>query len=77
MQFKIQPLHVMEKEMALQYSCLENAMDRGAWQATAHGAAELATTERSTWRKRNSPTLLVGASWYSHYRKQHGASLEN
>ena len=21
----------------LQYSCLENPMDRGAWQATAHG----------------------------------------
>ena len=21
----------------LQYSCLENAMDRGAWQATVHG----------------------------------------
>ena len=24
----------------LQYSCLENPMDRGAWQATAHGAAK-------------------------------------
>ena len=24
----------------LQYSCLENSMDRGAWQATIHGAAE-------------------------------------
>ena len=24
----------------LQYSCLENFMDRGAWQATAHGAAK-------------------------------------
>ena len=24
----------------LQYSCLENAMDRGAWQATAHGASK-------------------------------------
>ena len=23
----------------LQYSCLENAMDGGAWQATVHGAA--------------------------------------
>ena len=23
----------------LQYSCLENPMDRGAWQATAHGVA--------------------------------------
>ena len=24
----------------LQYSCLENPMDRGAWQATVHGVAE-------------------------------------
>ena len=23
----------------LQYSCLENSMDRGVWQATVHGAA--------------------------------------
>ena len=30
---------------ALQYSCLGNSMDRGAWQATAHGVAkELDTT---------------------------------
>ena len=24
----------------LQYSCLENPMERGAWQATAHGVEE-------------------------------------
>ena len=24
----------------LQYSCLENSMDRGAWQATVHGIAQ-------------------------------------
>ena len=24
----------------LQYSCLENSMDRGAWRATVHGVAE-------------------------------------
>ena len=28
----------------LQYSCLENLMDRGSWQATGHGIAELDTT---------------------------------
>ena len=27
----------LEKEMATQYSCLGNPMDRGAWQATVHG----------------------------------------
>ena len=27
----------------LQYSCLENSMDRGAWQATDHGVAKSQT----------------------------------
>ena len=29
----------------LQYSCLENSMDKGAWQATVHGDSELDMTE--------------------------------
>ena len=29
----------------LQYSCLGNLMDRGAWRATVHRGAELDTTE--------------------------------
>ena len=29
----------------LQYSCLENPMDRGAWQATVHRAAQPDMTE--------------------------------
>ena len=36
----------MEEEMAtpLQYSCLENPMDRGAWQATVHGVTKRQAT---------------------------------
>ena len=32
----------------LQYSCLGNPMDRGAWKATFHGVAESGTTEYTT-----------------------------
>ena len=31
----------------LQYSCLENPMDRGAWRATAHGVATVLGVTRS------------------------------
>ena len=31
----------LEEELAtLQYSCLENPMDRGAWQAAVHGVTK-------------------------------------
>ena len=30
----------------LQYACLENPMDGGAWQATVHGVTESDTTEQ-------------------------------
>ena len=31
----------------LQYSCLENPMDRGAWQTIVHGVGESDTTEHA------------------------------
>ena len=40
----------------LQYSCLENPMDRGAWQATVHGV-----TQSRTWLKRLSTHL---SNWF-------------
>jgi len=36
--------HGEENDNPLQYSCLEKSRDRGAWQATVHGVAELDTT---------------------------------
>ena len=33
----------LEKEMAPLYSCLENSMDREAWQAPAHGVTKSGT----------------------------------
>ena len=50
----------------LQYSCLENPMDRGAWQLTVHGV-----TKRRTWRSNQRSlftsqiTLSITISWFS------------
>ena len=41
----------------LQYSCLENPVDRGAWWATVHRVAESYTTERLNTHIRRSAKL--------------------
>ena len=38
----------LKNSLPLQYSCLENSMDRGAWQTTAHGVSLWDTTEPLT-----------------------------
>ena len=48
----------------LQYSCLENPIDRGAWQATVHGVAESQTTHKPTiWSI--AAVLMFWAPWLS------------
>ena len=47
----------------LQYSCLENPMNRGAWRATVHGVAQSRTgLERLSTRAH----VVVTAQWWKH-----------
>ena len=44
----------------LQYSCLENFVDRGAWQTTAYKVTELDTTEQlSLSHRRELPAVVL------------------
>ena len=50
---------------SLQYSCLLNSLDRGAWWATVHGFAK-------SWTQLNNFTLYfvwIGDSWSSRGKK--------
>ena len=52
----------------LQYSCLENSMDRGAWWATVHGVAELDTTEATYGTPLQHSCLenpMDGGAWWA------------
>ena len=40
----------------LQFSCLENSMDRGTWQATVHGITK-SWTQLSTYTHKNSKLI--------------------
>ena len=42
----------------LQYSCLENPMDRGAWWATVHGAAKSQTRLSDSQRQSGKDVLI-------------------
>ena len=44
----------------LQYSCLENPMDREAWQATVHGVAK-------SWTRLSDFTILYYTTEYKKY----------
>ena len=41
----------------LQYTCLKNSMERGAWRATGHGFAKSQTLLKATWHERSSLLL--------------------
>jgi len=51
---------------SLQYSCLENFMDRGAWWATVHREEEMATYPVFLSRKSHGQRSLVGCSPQGH-----------
>ena len=60
----------------LQYSCLENSRDRGAWWARVHRFAESDTTEAiensCTWTIRGSSSMENGGAKESEFR--HGGA---
>ena len=53
------------KGYSLQYSCLENSMDRGAWQAAVHGVTK-SQTQLNNLRKRKVGicSRRAGAKFY-------------
>ena len=48
----------------LQYSCLENPMERGNWRATVHGVEQSWTQLKWLSRRAASSTLKVQHSWF-------------
>ena len=52
----------------LQYSCMENSMDRGIWQATVRGV-----TKNQTCLSNSAPTYAA----YSHFKRHKMCTLES
>ena len=52
----------------LQYSCLENPMDREAWQATVHGVAE-SRTRLKQLRRHAHMTIQASFGLWVHHRQ--------
>ena len=52
----------------LQYSCLENSMERGAWRATVHGVAKSQMTEHDSEQLGNKPLLKSRALFYKSHQ---------
>ena len=48
----------------LQYSCLENPMDRGGWRATVHGVAESRTRLKRLCRHASFLPVFVSEYWF-------------
>ena len=57
--------HAEEYRYLLQYSCLEDSMDRGAWQTTVHGVAKNQTQLREIY-----------SSLCSSYRFAHDCTMD-
>ena len=51
----------------LYYSCLENLMDRRAWQATVHSVAK-SQTRLSNWRHRHAHSNSFMMKWNSYFK---------
>ena len=47
---------------SLQYSCLENSLDRGAWRATVHRVAK-SRTWLSKYKHTHLPVMIILPSW--------------
>ena len=62
----------------LQYSCLENSMDRGTWRATVHGVAKsqprLSTSAALTLRPNKGP-VQVSSVTYQLFKMRQSPSL--